>query len=306
MNKENAIKITQAAGSLVGLLAALWLMPADGVRAADGDDWVATLGVKGESATEDSGVVGMSAAEAEAYAQTEEVDAGGDDEVPEIFVRGRRRLVLQELRINSDWDCDPTAVPAMVDQFKVRTGMDAQALLPRKPLTLDSPELLDWPIVYLSAHYAFSLTEAEEKGLRLYVERGGFLYADDCLYGQTFGPAFQGEIAKLFPEAQFKAIDIGDPTQKILYQQKYTFKNTHESGVPMEFMNANPFLCLIFHDRISVVYSPQDIGCAWEISSPPTPSNPLGAGMHSSDMNPQGREAAYRLGVNIILYSMAH
>ena len=213
---------------------------------------------------------------------------------------------MQEIKINSDWDCDPTAVPAMVDQFKVRTGLDAQALLPRKPLTFDAPELLDWPFAYVTAHYAFSLTEAEEKGLRLYVERGGFLYADDCLYGQTFGPAFQGVMAKLFPETEFKAVDIKDTNQRLLYQQKYTFKNTHESGIPMEFMNANPFLCLMFNDRISVVYSPQDMGCGWEISSPPTPSNPLGAGMHSSDMNPGGREAGYRLGVNIILFSMAH
>ncbi len=274
--------------------------------AAESDDWIGRLGVKGESAAQDSGVIGMTADEADSYAGQQEADAGGDAEVPDTFVRGRRRFVMQEMKFNSDWDCDPTAVPAMVDQFKVRTGMDAQALLPHKPLTFDSPEMLDWPFVYLSAHYAFTLSEAEEKGLRQFIERGGFVYADDCLYGQTFGPAFQGLVTKLFPECEFKAIDLGTPGQKMLYHQKYSFKNVHESGVPMEFLNANPFLCLMFRDRMALVYSPQDIGCAWEISSPPTPSNPLGAGMHSSDMNPQGREAGYRLGVNIILFSMTH
>lgn len=287
-------------------VAALALLAGVVTWAGGPDDWVATLGAKGEGEAVDSGVVGMTTEEAEAYAGKDEGDAGGDEEVPEVFVRGRRRLVLQELKINSDWDCDPTAVVAMADQFKVRTGMDAQALLPRKPLTLDSPELLDWPFVYVTAHYAFTFSEAEERGLRLFIERGGFLYADDCLYGQTFGPAFQGEMAKLFPECEFKAIDIKDPVQRLVYQQKYTYNNAHESGVPQAFMNANPFLAIVFKGRVSIVYSPQDIGCLWEISSPPTPSNPLGAGMHSSDMNPAGREMAYRLGVNIILYSMAH
>ncbi len=293
----------------VALLLLALLLPA-ATRAASeatADNWIGILGIGGEGrGRADSGVVGMTAEERDRYVETEQVDLAADEEVPQIFVRARRRFVMREMKINSDWDADPTAVPAMVDQFKVRTGMDAQALLPRKPLTFDSPEMLDWPFVFLTAHYAFTLTEAEEEGLKKYIARGGFLYADDCLYGQTFGPAFQAQVNKLFPEPGLKALDRADPAQDLIYKQKYSFQHVHESGIPASFMNANPFLGLFRDGRVAILYSPQDISCLWEISSPPTPSNPLGAGMHSSDLNPQGREAAYRLGVNIMLYSLAH
>ena len=273
----------------------------------DEDAWESILGTAAEGAAEaDSGIIGMTSEELESYAKEEEMAAGGDDEIPEVFIRGRRRLVLREIKFNSDWDCDPTAIPALVDQFRRRTGMAAQALMPRRPLTFDSRELLDWPFVFMSAHYAFNFSEAESKGLRLFVERGGFVHADDCLYGQTFGPAFQGEMSRIFPECEFAVIDPKHPVYGMIYKQKYTFSDAHETGIPKAYRNANPFLGVILNGYLSIVYSPQDLGCQWEISSPPTPSKPLGAGMHGSDMFPGLREAAYRIGINIIMYSLLH
>jgi len=211
---------------------------------------------------------------------------------------------VREIKFDSDWDTDPTAVPALVDQFKRRTGMDAYALVPRKPLTFDDPELFDWPFAFMTAHYAFTLSEAEENGLRKFADRGCFLWADDCLQGQTFGPAFESTMRKLFPESEFEPIDVNHEVLGLVYKQKYTFASVHESGIPRTLRNANPWVGVILNGHLAAGYSPQDIGCGWEISSPPTPSNPIGSSMHS--WLQEESEAAYRLGLNIMFYALLH
>lgn len=286
----------------------IWLVLAatPGIAAVDADDWAAFLGARGEDEPAATEVIGMSAEELESYAAEQELDVAADEEKPDVFIRSRRRAVIREMKFATDWDCDPTAVPAMVDQFRRLTGMDAQALIPCKPLTFDSPDLFDYPFVYMTAHYAFKFSDAEADGFRRYVERGGFVMADDCLYGQTFGPAFAGEMQKIFPETKLAEIDHKDPVAGMVLKQKFSFQ-AGEAGIPRVFMNQNPWLGISLGGNLGVLHTVQDIGCYWEISSPPTPSNPLGAGMHGKDtMEPGSRIVAYQLGVNVILFSMLH
>lgn len=273
----------------------------------EGEDWRTTLAeAEAAGATEaaDTGIVGLSADELAALAGEESAEAA-DEEVPEDFIRNRRRFVMREMKFNADWDTDPTAVPAFVYQFQRRTGMDAQALQPRKPLTFDDPELLDWPMVYMTAHHAFTLSDAETAGLRKFLDRGGFVFSDDCLYGMPYGPAFHGEIKKALPEGDFKPLNDKVDGVSMLLKQKYAWTHVSETGLPMKLGN-NPFEYVLVHGHLGVLYTPPDLGCMWEISSPPTPSNPLGAGMHNMDMEAGKREDAYRIGVNVILYVMTH
>ncbi|MBA3848072.1 MAG: DUF4159 domain-containing protein [Planctomycetes bacterium] len=259
------------------------------------EDWAAEGG-------DDSGVLGMSAAELDDYAATQSEGPQADDEKPQAFVRGRRRFVMREFKFNSDWDTDPTSLPAMVEQFKRLTGMDAQAMQPRQPLTMDAAELTDWPFVFMTAHNAFTLSEADIVSLRTWLDRGGFLHADDCLYGFPFGSAFHGEMRKVFPEQELRPIPVEQPELANLMRQKYAMSD-NEVGLPKP-LGTNPFEYMDVGGRMAVLYTPPDIGCFWEISTPPTPSNPLGGAMHS--MTLEGRWAAYRMGVNIIFYAMTH
>jgi hypothetical protein len=273
---------------------------------AEDDNWMPML--QGDSKTDDAaadtGILGMSSDEREALmAQAEEEP---ESEEPENFIRNRRRFVMREMKFNSDWDCDPTAVPAMVDQFKKRTGMDAQAMQPRKPLTFDDPELCDWPYIYMTAHNSFTLTEAELDGLRKFLDRGGFLHSDDCLYGNNaYGPSFQGELRKVYPEHELKPLEHEHPVHGMLLKQKYSWKKVNERGLPQP-LGSNPFSVIIKDGHLRAVYTPPDIGCMWEISSPPTPSNPLGTGMHNMDMFAPAREYAYRMGINFVMYAFTH
>ena len=290
---------------LIRTIAAAALAFTCGAAFAAEDNWNAELAGDSKEAAVDSGVVGMSSDEREALLNAQ-VDDTADEEVPADFVRNRRRFVMREIRFNSDWDCDPTAVPSMVDQFHKRTGMDAQALQPRKPLTFDDPDLVDWPYIYMTAHNSFCLSDAEKDGLRKYLDNGGFLHADDCLYGNNaFGPSFHGEMKRVYPEADFNPIEQAGAVIASLLKLKFSWPKTNERGLP-SVLGSNPFEGMVVDGHLRILYTPPDIGCMWEVSSPPTPSNPLGTGMHNMDMFPGMREAGYRMGVNFILFAMTH
>ena len=268
------------------------------------DDWGALLSGADEVSVADTGIVGMSAEELEAYAEAED-EGEADEEIPEDFIRQRRCFVVREIRFNTDWDCDPTALPAMVAQYKRRTGYEALALQPREPLTFDDPELVHWPFIYMTAHNAFTLNDEEVRGLRDYLFKGGFLYADDCLYGFPFGCAFPGEVSRVLPEAKWTPLAPDHPIFGMVLKQKYSWPTTNEAGLPMQF-KPNFFHYSEINGHIAILLTPNDIGCAWEISTPPTPANPLGGAMHNLDRIPGRREATYRIGVNIFLYAMLH
>ena len=280
---------------LAGLVLPAW--------GGDKDDWGQRLAGDNEPAAVSTGVMGMSGEDLQTYTETETAET--DEETPDDFIVNRRRFVMREMMFNADWNTDPTAVPAFIEQLKRRTGMKALALSPRKALSFSSPELVDWPFVFMTAHNAFSLSETDLKTLRNYLQHGGFVYADDCLYGFPFGQAFPGELRRTLPDAEFQPLDPKSPVYGTILRQKYAWTKTNEAGLP-GVMKPNFWHFIDVGGHMAVLYTPQDIGCLWEISSPPTPANPLGAGMHSQDRIPGLREAAYELGVNIVIYSMLH
>jgi hypothetical protein len=61
----------------------------------------------------------------------------------------------------------------------------------------------------------------------------------------------------------------------------------------------------LLDDRPAVCFSPNDDGCHWEISTPPTASNPLGEGIGHGGGNAV-RELIYQICVNWMLFAYTH
>ena len=273
------------------------------VPSVEAGEWGGDIGDVGEAAPADtSGILGFDAQEYFAESDEEE---GVDDEPVENFVPQRRRLVIRELTHNSDWDTDPTALPALIDQYKRQTGLDGYAFVPRAGLDWTDPEIFQWPLLYITGHNAFTLTDEDAAAMARYVRQGGFLFFEDCLYGFPFGKAAHSEIRKMFPELAFERIDHTDPVLGHIFKMKYSWPQVNEAGLP-DPQRPHYWEAIFIDGRIAVLYTPQDLGCAWEISSPPTPSNPLGGAMHNLDRLPGQRETAYALGINIMLYVLTH
>ena len=146
------------------------------------------------------------------------------------------------------------------------------------------PEFKKAPIAYLSGHGNISFNGQERKALREYLIAGGFLFADDD-YGMD--PSFRREMRKVFPELNFMELPFNHPIYNVYFKFPNGLPKIHEhaGGPPMG-------LGLVYNDRLVVFYSfNTDLsdGCEnREIHNDPE----------------EKREAALKMGVNILLYAL--
>ncbi len=69
-----------------------------------------------------------------------------------------------------------------------------------------------------------------------------------------------------------------------------------------------PFQIAMLNGRPAVIFCPNDYGCNWEVSSPPTALNPLGNPAHA-DPTPTTqmlREQVYQISINWLFYTLTH
>jgi len=69
-----------------------------------------------------------------------------------------------------------------------------------------------------------------------------------------------------------------------------------------------PFQAAYLNGRPAILFCPNDYGCMWEVSSPPTALNPLGNPAHDppSPSAQHAREGIYQLCINWFFYAMTH
>ena len=69
-----------------------------------------------------------------------------------------------------------------------------------------------------------------------------------------------------------------------------------------------PFQCAYLNGRPAILVCPNDYGCYWEVSSPPTALNPLGNSAHSETTPSvqKNRELVYQISINWLFYALTH
>lgn len=115
-----------------------------------------------------------------------------------------------------DWYSNPTALPNLISfcNENINTRIE------NKPQTVavDSKEIFNYPIVFLTGHGHIFFSENASQNLRNYLISGGFLHISDN-YG--LDKYLRKEIKKVFPELDFQEI----PFDHGIYNQKYIFKS---------------------------------------------------------------------------------
>lgn len=179
-----------------------------------------------------------------------------------------------------DWYNDPEVLPNLASFMNRELGTN----FPTEQATLRAHEakLFEYPFVYLTGHGNIRFSEREVDNLRLWMERGGFLYADDD-YGMD--ESFRREIKRIFPQREMIELDPGFPMYKCYYQFDATPKiHLHDEKAPQAFG--------IFDDngRLMMLYTYEtNISDGWADAS--THHDP-----------PELREQALRFGANIVYY----
>jgi hypothetical protein len=151
---------------------------------------------------------------------------------------------------------------------------------------VNSEQLFTYPFVFMTGHGNISFNENEVRRLRMYLENGGFLYADDD-YGMD--KAFRREIKKIFPGQELVEL----PFSHGLYHCQFEFPNgppkTHEhDGKPPQGFG-------LFHNGRLVVYytyetNPSDGWADPDVHNDPEPK----------------RQEALRFGANIIVWALTN
>ncbi len=144
-----------------------------------------------------------------------------------------------------------------------------------------------YPFVFATSEGFFDLPRNEEKNLKEFLMRGGFVYADDCVLNRRadrFFLDYRKMIRKLFPHHEVKRV----PNDHEIYHCYFDFPEgaPHMQGVE----HGGWGLFEKGTGRIMTFVTPGDLHCGWcrQFFGPPQ------------------NDAAIDMGVNIIIYYLTH
>src|SRR5688572_19954517 len=100
---------------------------------------------------------------------------------------------------------------------------------------LDDPELMRYPIAYLSEPGYWLPSDEEVKGLRTYLAKGGFLIVDDFMRNEWYD--FEQQIRRVLPNARIDRLDV---SHKIFHSffdiETLDMKYPHNAGLSAQFL----------------------------------------------------------------------
>jgi hypothetical protein len=84
---------------------------------------------------------------------------------------------------------------------------------------MDDPELLKYPVAYLSEPGYWFPSESEVLGLRRYLEKGGFLIVDDFHFENEWA-VFERAMRRVLPAGRIERLDVTHPVFNSFFQIK--------------------------------------------------------------------------------------
>jgi hypothetical protein len=198
---------------------------------------------------------------------------------------GAREFTIARLKYGGggDWYEDRTSLVnllrAVRDRMKIPIAGEQETVV--EP---GAANLFQYPFVFACGHGNMKFTPTEVANVRRYLQSGGFLWVDD-----DFGiePSFRREMKKVFPDAPIVELPYSHPVFHGLYEFPGGLPKIHEhDGGPARAFG-------IVQDGRLVVFFSYDCD--------------LGDGMEDEDVHhdpPEKREAALRMGLNIVHYAL--
>ena len=157
-------------------------------------------------------------------------------------------------------------------------------------LTLDDPELFNFPVAYMCEPGFWTLTEPEAAAFRAYLLKGGFAIFDD--FRGSDWDNFEEQIRTVLPDARFVELDATHPIFHSFFEiNSLEFVQYYDRGTPIfygVFEDNDPKKRLMLIANYN-----NDISEYWEFSD---------TGFVPIDLSNE----AYKFGVNYIVYGMTH
>ncbi len=206
---------------------------------------------------------------------------------PDLYGSDPGTLTIARVKYGGggDWYNDRSAEVNLLRYVAEQTNIAVNPVF--EPVELSSDELFGYPLLFLTGHGNIRLTGEEVEYLQAYLNNGGFLYVDDD-YG--LDTAIRREMRRVFPEQDFLEL----PFSHDIYHSFFNF----DGGLPKihEHDGKEPRGYGLFDEsgRLAVFYT-------WETNPSDGWADPSAHGD-----TPEKREAALRLGTNIVVYALTH
>ncbi|MFY0688711.1 MAG: DUF4159 domain-containing protein [Cyclobacteriaceae bacterium] len=165
---------------------------------------------------------------------------------------------------SGDWDVDQRMPSNLLNSIIEYTSIPVDTV--EKVVPLAGEEIFESPFCYLSGHKLVQFTSQEAENFKNYVDRGGFVFVDDCNHDieGLFAKSFESQMGELFGEEALIKI----PSNHKLYRSFFEF-----DGPPATSQELNGWGDDLVHeylkaievnDKIGVLYSNKDYGCEWD------------------------------------------
>jgi len=159
-------------------------------------------------------------------------------------------------------------------------------------LTLDDPELFNYPVAFMWEPGFWNLTDREAESFRAYLLKGGFAVFEDFDGAEQWGN-FEAQMRRVIPDGRFVRLDNTHRIFNSFFQVKDIDAIVHPmSGIRPSYYG-------MFEDndpskRLMIVANyDNDVPEYWEWS---------GQGIYPFDASNE----AYKLGVNYVIYGLTH
>jgi len=157
-------------------------------------------------------------------------------------------------------------------------------------LSLDDPELFNYPIAYMSEPGYWTMSDAEAKGLRDYLQKGGFVIFDDFRDAHWYN--LEEQMKRVIPDGRWIQLDASHAVFHSFFEidglDLLTSYGPHKPEYFGMFENNDRSKRLM-----AVANFNNDLGEYWEFSD---------QGVYPVDLSNE----AYKFGVNYFIYGLIH
>jgi hypothetical protein len=189
---------------------------------------------------------------------------------------------------SGDWDSAPLVPTNLIDSLARYTSLPvapAGVIVP-----LSSPDLLRYPLVYLTGHLPVRFNEAERGMLRTLVDRGGMLFVDD--HNHDIDGAFHRTATEEIARTIGPLIQL--PNNHPIYSAFFQFPDgppttSHELNGWGDNLVHKHLSAVLRNGKIAVLYSNKDYSSEWNY-------HPETKRFYSVDNT--------RFGVNLVVYAL--
>jgi hypothetical protein len=197
--------------------------------------------------------------------------------------KGRRPILVAKVRRQpeEDWNYHRSDLANLTRHVESQWDQDMTwQVIDIRAATAE--DLLQAPVLFISGREGLQLSRQQISNLRIFVDNGGFLLFEACCGGQGFDREFRRLMQEMFPDNPLRLLP---PDHPVWYA---------EQKVDPEYVG--PLWGIDACCRTSVVYSPEDLSCFWELAN-------VSRGQQYPVAIERRIDSALAVGTNILAYA---